>query len=159
MPRHAEKRRLTYSAEQVFDLVADIERYPEFLPWCLDARIRDRHGDSVHAELLIGFRMIRERYSSLVTFARPHGIDVTYTHGPFEHLDNHWRFVPDGPGACLVEFYVEFEFRSRLLRAVMNPLFHEAVHRMVAAFETRARRIYGPPAAGARMKVAEPTVP
>src|SRR5690554_272108 len=148
MPTHAEKRRMPYQPRELFDLVADIERYPEFLPWCLAARIRRREGKTVTADLAVGFKMVRERFTSRVVLhdeADEHlRIDVSYIDGPFKYLNNHWLFLPDEQG-CLLDFYVDFEFRSRLLQKVMQPLFNEAVRRMVGAFETRARELYGDP--------------
>jgi len=146
MPTHAEKRFLPYTPEQVFDLVADIERYPEFLPWCVGARIRERRDNVILGDLLIGWRMVRERFTSRVTLNRPDRIDVEYTEGPFRYLKNHWVFERQ-PGGCLVDFFVDFEFRSRMLQGVIAALFNEAVKRMVGAFETRARQLYGDPAA------------
>ena len=146
MPRHAERRPLPFTPEQLFDVVADIEQYPAFLPWCVAARIQRRDGNVVLAELVIGFKMIRERYTSRVTLDRPHRIDVTYTRGPFRHLENHWVFERTDDGGCLIDFHLDFEFRGRLLDTLISPLFHEAVHRMVAAFETRAGDLYGDPA-------------
>ncbi len=142
MPTHAEKRFLPYTPEQVFDLVADIERYPEFLPWCVGARIRERRDNVVFGDLLIGWRMVRERFTSRVTLSRPDRIDVEYTEGPFHYLKNHWVFERR-PGGCLVDFYVDFEFRSRMLQGVIAALFNEAVKRMVSAFEKRAQELYG----------------
>jgi len=142
MPTHAEQRLLRNDQAQLFDLVADIEKYPEFLPWCVGARVIKREGDVLHADLVIGFKLIRERFTSRVTLSRPDRIDVEYLNGPFRYLNNHWKFIPKD-GGCLIDFYVDFEFRSRVLRALMEPLFNEAVRRMVAAFETRARTLYG----------------
>jgi coenzyme Q-binding protein COQ10 len=142
MPTHAEQRFLRYEPAEMFALVADVERYPEFLPWCVGARVLKREGPVIHADLVIGFRMIRERFTSRVTLSAPERIDVAYLDGPFRYLDNHWLFIPKD-GGCLIDFYVDFEFRSRVLRAIMEPLFKEAVRRMVAAFETRARALYG----------------
>jgi coenzyme Q-binding protein COQ10 len=147
MPTHAEQRVLPYTKEQLFDLVADVERYPEFLPWCLGARIRERRQDVIIADLLIGFRMVRERFTSKVTLQRPDRIDVAYTEGPFRYLDNHWLFEAVGEGACRIDFFVDFEFRSRMLQKLIGVLFNEAVRRMVAAFEVRARQLYGAAAA------------
>lgn len=149
MPTHAEKRLLPYTPEQLFDLVAQVERYPEFLPWCLAARVRKREHDLVVADLVIGFRMIRERFTSNVRLDRPQRIDVWYSQGPFKHLNNHWLFEPQPPssalprGGTLIDFYVDFEFRSRLLQSVIGVLFNEATKRMVAAFEARAKQLYG----------------
>ena len=147
MPTHAEHRVLPYSPEQLFALVADVERYPEFLPWCVGARIRDRSPQLIVADLVIGFRMFRERFTSRVALDPPHRIDVAYTDGPFRYLDNHWIFerVPEG---CRIDFFVDFEFKSRLMQRVIEVLFGEAVRRMVAAFEHRAEQLYGRPPAG-----------
>ena len=145
MPTHAEQRVLPYTPEQLFALVADVERYPEFLPWCVGARIRKRQPGLVVADLIIGFKMFRERFTSQVRLDPPRRIDVTYTEGPFRYLENHWIFDP-APGGCRVDFFVDFEFKSRLLQRVIELLFHEAVRRMVAAFEGRAEQLYGRPA-------------
>jgi len=153
MPTHAEQRLLPYTQEQLFDLVADVERYPEFLPWCLGARIRERSATVITADLLIGFRMVRERFTSRVVLDRPGRIDVSYTDGPFRYLNNHWDFIARPGGQCLIDFYVDFEFRSRMLQKIIGLLFNEAVKRMVGAFEARARQLYGAPGgAGAAAK-------
>ena len=149
MPVHKEKRVLPYTPEQLYGLVIDIERYPEFLPWCLGARIKSRREDLIVADLVIGFKMFRERFTSrVVPNPRDQRIDVTYAEGPFKYLENHWVFE-EHPEGCLIDFYVDFEFRSKLLQKVIEGLFHEAVRRMVAAFETRARALYGLPDAAA----------
>jgi coenzyme Q-binding protein COQ10 len=147
MPTHAEQRVLPYTPEQLFALIADIERYPEFLPWCVGARITERRPDLVVADLIIGFRMFRERFTSRVGFDPPRRIDVTYADGPFRHLNNHWVFERV-PGGCRIDFFVDFEFKSRLMQKVIEILFSEAVRRMVGAFEKRARDLYGAPARG-----------
>lgn len=147
MPTHAEQRLLPYTREQLFDLVADIERYPEFLPWCTAARIRRRQGDVVIADLVIGFKMVKERFTSRVVLSHPHRIDVSYTEGPLRHLNNHWK-LEQRPDGCLIDFYVDFEFRSRVLQAMIGVLFNEAVSRMVNAFEARAKQLYGPATVG-----------
>ncbi|HEX5321529.1 MAG TPA: type II toxin-antitoxin system RatA family toxin [Stellaceae bacterium] len=143
MPTHAEQRLLPYSQEQMFALVADVEKYPEFLPWCVGARIREKRPELIVADLIIGFRLIRERFTSRVTLQRPSSIDVAYTDGPFRYLNNHWGFEPTPSGGCRLDFFVDFEFKSKLLQKVIEALFGEAVKRMVAAFETRARQLYG----------------
>jgi coenzyme Q-binding protein COQ10 len=145
MPTHAEKRYLPYTPEQVYDVVADVERYPEFLPWCKAVRITSREGDTFHADLVAAFKVFRERFTSRVHLVPKEQIDVDYINGPFKYLKNHWRFEPAPDGSCMVDFYVDFEFRSRLLQSLIGLLFDEAVRRMVAAFETRARQLYGPP--------------
>ncbi|EME69775.1 oligoketide cyclase/lipid transport protein [Paramagnetospirillum caucaseum] len=143
MPTHAEQRVLPYTPEQLFELVADVARYPEFLPWCVASRIRSRDGDVFFADLVIGFKMVRERFTSKVTLTRPDRVDVTYTEGPFKHLNNHWNFKPH-PNGTEIDFYVDFEFRSKLLQTMIGALFNEAVKLMVSAFEKRARQLYGP---------------
>src|SRR5713101_5076200 len=153
MPTHAEQRVLPYTPEQLFALVADVERYPEFLPWCVGARIRERRPDLIVADLIIGFRIFRERFTSRVALDPPRCIDVAYTEGPFRYLNNHWVF-DRVPGGCRIDFFVDFEFKSRLLQRVIELLFHEAVRRMVAAFEHRAQALYGPPARDAASKSA-----
>ena len=142
MPKHHEHRILPYTPEQMFDLVADVKRYPEFLPWVTGARIRMQSEALVVADLLVGFKMIRERYTSRVTLSRPDRVDVEYTEGPFRHLENHWKFSSH-PEGCEVEFYLDFEFKSRLLQKLIGALFNEAVRKMVSAFESRAKKLYG----------------
>jgi coenzyme Q-binding protein COQ10 len=112
MPTHAEQRLLPYTQEQMYALVADIERYPEFLPWCVAARIKERRADFINADLVIGFRMFRERFTSHVKLDPPGRIDVTYAEGPFRYLNNHWIFERV-PGGCRVDFFVDFEFKSQ----------------------------------------------
>lgn len=156
MPTHAEQRLLPYRPEQLFDLVADIERYPEFLPWCVACRVTRKDGPVVWGDLMVGFRVFRETFTSKVTLDRPDRIHVEYVDGPFRYLNNHWRFLPeDGGKATTIDFYIDFEFRSRLLQKVATTVFNEAVRRMVGAFEARAHEIYGSevPATG----VARPT--
>jgi len=150
MSTHAERRALPYAPEQLFDLVADVERYPEFLPWCVGARVRERKDDLVVADLLIGYRMVRERFTSRSLLDRPGRIDVSYSEGPFRYLNNHWLFEPLPDGGCLLDFYVDFEFRSRMLQKIIELLFNEAVRRMVSAFEARAGALYGARGAAAR---------
>jgi coenzyme Q-binding protein COQ10 len=147
MPTHAERRVLPYTAEQLCTLVAEVDRYPEFLPWCIGARIRERRDNLIVADLLIGFKMVRERFTSRVVVDCPRRIDVAYTEGPFRYLNNHWIFEPQPDGSCCIDFYVDFEFRSRVLQKIIEVLFHEAVKRMVTAFENRARDLYGTPSA------------
>ncbi|MEQ8334009.1 type II toxin-antitoxin system RatA family toxin [Nisaea sp.] len=144
MPTHAEQRVVPFSPEQLFDLIADVQRYPEFLPWCVGARIRKRDGDTIFADLVIGYKLFRERFTSKVTLSRDRNrIDVEYTDGPFKYLNNHWVFEPH-PKGCLIDFYVDFEFRSKMLQKIIEVFFNEAVRRMVGAFEARAHELYGP---------------
>jgi coenzyme Q-binding protein COQ10 len=143
MPTHAEKRHLPYTPEQMYDLVASVERYPEFLPWCKAARITKHEGDTFYADLVVAFKVWRERFTSKVHVVPKTGIDVEYINGPFRYLNNHWRFLPAPEGGCIIDFYVDFEFRSRILQNLIGLLFNEAVSRMVGAFETRAQQLYG----------------
>ncbi|MBF0561933.1 MAG: type II toxin-antitoxin system RatA family toxin [Alphaproteobacteria bacterium] len=144
MPTHAEKRAMPYTQQQLFDMVADVERYPEFLPWCTAARIRRREGDVLWADLMIGFKMVRERFTSRVEIIRPNRINATYTDGPFKYLNNHWIFEPLPDGGTLIDFYIDFEFHSKVLQKLMGSLFGEAVRMMVGAFQKRAVHLYGP---------------
>ena len=146
MKTHHETRLLPYSPEQMFNLVADVARYPEFLPWCMGARIREQQADMLLADLMIGFKMVREKFTSRVWLHRAERrIDVEYINGPFRQLKNHWTFYDDptaGPNGCRIEFFLEFEFSSVMLQKLIGVLFHEAVRRMVAAFEARAKQLY-----------------
>ena len=153
MPTHAEKRQLPYTPEQLFDLVAGVDRYPEFLPWCKAARITKREDDTFYADLVVAFKVFRERFSSRVHLVPKSEIDVDYINGPFRYLNNHWRFEPAPDGGCIVDFYVDFEFRSKILQNLIGLLFNEAVRRMVGAFEARAQKLYGPGAAVASERV------
>ncbi len=157
MPSHKEIRNLPHRPEQLYALVGDIAAYPEFLPWCLAARIRERKpapdvapdAEIVRADLVVGLKLMRERFTSEVTL-RPATaddvarIDVEYVDGPLRFLRNHWVFVPLPDGGCEIDFFVEFEFRSKILERMIGALFHEAVTRMVGAFERRADDLYGP---------------
>jgi coenzyme Q-binding protein COQ10 len=142
MPTHAEKKVLAYTPEQLFEMVADVRRYPEFLPWCVGARVLSRSDKEVIADLTIGFKMFRESFRSQVALERPNHIHVQYLNGPFRYLNNHWRFLPH-PQGTEVRFFVDFEFRSRLLQAVIGTVFEQAVGLMVRAFERRAMILYG----------------
>ncbi|MEQ8321482.1 MAG: type II toxin-antitoxin system RatA family toxin [Rhodospirillales bacterium] len=143
MPTHAEKRVLPYTREQLFDLVIEVDKYPEFLPWCLGCRVRKREESLVVADMIIGFKVFRESFTSRVSHQRPERIDVTYTDGPFKYLNNHWIFNDLGNGSTEIDFYVDFEFRSRILQAAIGAVFTEAVRRMIAAFEARAKQLHG----------------
>jgi coenzyme Q-binding protein COQ10 len=142
MSKHAERRFLPYTQQQLYDLVADVEKYPQFLPWCVGARIRSRTDSQVVADLMIGFKIYRERFTSRVTLKPPGEIHASYEDGPFKYLENRWQFIPHEEG-CIIDFFVDFEFKSKILQKVIAALFEEAVHRMVAAFETRAKQLYG----------------
>ncbi len=143
MPRHTETRRLPYSPDQMFDLVADVARYGEFLPWVVAVRVRANSETEMLADLVVGFRALRERFTSRVEKQRPERIHVDYVEGPLEHLRNEWRFRPDGAGGCLVDFAVDFAFRNRLFEAIAGQMFDRALRKMIGAFEERAARLYG----------------
>ncbi len=143
MTVHAEKRVVRHSPQQLYALVGDVRSYPHFLPWCLAARIRHQDEVSLAADLIIGFRMFREKFTSYVDLdSGALEINVRYAEGPFKYLTNKWRFLPHEEG-CEIDFFVDFEFNSRLLQSVIETLFTEAVRRMVQAFETRADALYG----------------
>lgn len=142
MPKHAEKRTLPYSPDELYALVADVARYPEFLPWCVGARILKRTEDELWADLMIGFKMFRETFTSRVKLL-PGVIEVEYVKGPLKHLQNHWAFLPEPNGHCTIDFSVDFEFKNQLFEKLVGALFTEAVHRMVLAFEKRAQEVYG----------------
>jgi len=145
LPRHRETRRVPYSPEQMFALVADVERYPEFLPWCVATRIRSREERSFTADLIAAFAAFREQYTSRVNLD-PEGrlIVIEYLEGPFEHLTNRWQFQPVD-GGCDVEFDIDFRFRSRTLEALISGMFTKAIRKMTESFEQRAHQLYGPP--------------
>ncbi len=144
MPTHAEKRRLPYTPEQMFELVADVEHYPEFLPWCISSKITKREGDVFYADVVIGYKMFQEKFTSKVLTKNPESIHVEYMSGPMKHLSNHWKFIRESDGSCTVDFYVDFEFKNIFFEKLMGIFFYELVRRMVAAFETRARALYNP---------------
>lgn len=143
MPRHKETRRLPYTPEQMFDLVADVGRYGEFLPWVVGVRVRENSDTVMVADLLVGFKALREKFTSRVTKERPNRIHVDYLEGPLAHLRNDWTFRADGEGGTLVDFCVDFAFRSRIFEAVAGQVFDRALRRMIGAFEERAAALYG----------------
>ena len=147
MPRHAETKILPYTAAQMFALVADVARYPEFLPWNSAARIRSRTpvegGEVMEADLVISFKVFRERFGSRVTLLPGEGRILTeYLDGPFRHLRSTWTFRPV-EGGSEVEFFVDFEFRNAILQGIIGLVFNEAMQRIVRAFEARAAQLYG----------------
>jgi len=146
MPKHEERKDLPYTAEQMFALVADVAKYPQFLPWCVGARVRKNDGTEMLADLTIGFGPFRESFGSRVSLTPaqadgPSAIRVTYENGPFKYLTNAWDFVPR-EGGCEVQFFVDFEFRNAILQKAIGAVFTEAVHRMVQAFLKRAEVVY-----------------
>jgi coenzyme Q-binding protein COQ10 len=143
MPGVSEIRRLPYSAEQMFDLVADVGRYGEFLPWIVATRVKSDSEDVMVADMLIGFKALREKFTSRVEKRRPEEIRVHYVDGPLRDLDNRWLFRPLGEHACEIDFSVQFAFRSAMFEALAGQYFDKAFRKMVAAFEARAADLYG----------------
>lgn len=143
MPRHSEERRLPYSPAQMFDLVADIRRYPEFLPWVAALRVRSDSPTATVADMIVGFKSLRESFTSKVEKSRPASIHVDYVDGPLKYLRNDWRFEPDGQGGCVVRFCVDFQFKNRVFEMLAGQVFDAALRRMIGAFEARAHALYG----------------
>ena len=143
MPGIHEVHALPYSAEQMFDLVADVARYPEFIPWVVAARVRSDSDSEMVADMLIGFNALREKFTSRVTKHRPDSLTVHYIDGPMRDLDNRWLFRALGPNDCEVDFCVEFTFRNALFERLAGQYFERAFRKMVAAFEKRAEELYG----------------
>ena len=143
MPRHSEHRRLPYSPEQLFDLVADVKRYDEFLPWVSAVRVRSSSETEMVADLIVGFGAFRERFTSRVKKQRPSAITVDYIEGPLKFLHNEWRFEPAADGGTDLHFTVDFAFRSRIFEAVAGQVFERALRKMTNAFEQRAAALYG----------------
>ena len=147
MPKHSETRILPFTASQMFDLVADVRLYPDFLPWTAAARIRSSKdipgGQEISADLVISFKVFRERFTSKVTlYENINRIDTEYLDGPFKHLQSRWEFE-DVEGGCEVKFWVDFEFRNKVLQGAAGMFFNEAMQRIVKAFENRATHLYG----------------
>jgi coenzyme Q-binding protein COQ10 len=153
MPRFQSKRRVQHTAPQMFDLVADVERYPEFVPLCQSMKIRQRTPkedgtEIVVADMTVSFKLVRETFTSKVTLDRPNlKILVEYLSGPFSNLENRWTFEPKSETDCDVGFYLAYDFKSRMLALLMGSVFDAAFSRFAAAFEKRADQVYGKPAA------------
>lgn len=154
MPQHQESRDLPYTARQIFDLVADIESYPKFLPWNSAARIKSRRmradgAEELAADLVISFKVFRERFGSRVVLwpqdpeTGTWRIDTEYLDGPFRHMKSGWTFTDRLEGGCKVDFFVDFEFRNAILQKLIGVVFHEAMSRIVRAFDERAKALYG----------------
>ena len=134
---------MPWSAEQMFDLVADVKRYPEFLPWVIATRIRSDGEHEMIADMVIGFNALRERFTSKVKKDRPAMIDVDYVDGPMRELDNKWFFKSDPQGGCTIDFVVEFAFRNPMFEVMAGTYLDRAFRKMVTAFEKRAAELYG----------------
>ncbi|MBO9623183.1 MAG: type II toxin-antitoxin system RatA family toxin [Sphingomonas sp.] len=148
MPKHSETRALPYTPEQMFDLVADVARYPEFLPWVTAIRVRSNSDTQMVADMIVGFKGLRETFTSRVEKQRPGHIRVDYLEGPLKHLNNDWKFRADGKGGCLVDFCVDFAFKNRVFEMLAGQVFDRALRKMINAFEERAARLYGDSATG-----------
>ncbi len=149
MPHFSTKRRVRHAAADMFDLVADVEKYPEFVPLCAGMRVKSRtdKGEGVGvlvAEMTAAYKLVRQTFTSRVTLDRPNlKILVEYLDGPFSRMQNRWTFAPTGEGACEVEFFIDYEFKSRTLAMLMGAMFDTAFRRFSAAFEARADQVYG----------------
>ena len=143
MPGIREKRRLPYSCEQMFDLVADVASYPKFLPWVVATRVRSDSDTEMEADMLVGFKAIREKFTSRVIQKRPDHIEVFYVDGPLKDLDNNWHFTCLPDGGCEIDFCVDFSFRNAMFEALAGQYFDRAFRKMVEAFEKRADELYG----------------
>ena len=144
MPRHSETRRLPYSREQMFDLVADVARYTEFLPWVSQIRVRSNSETEMVADMIVGFKGLRETFTSKVEKVRPEHIHVDYLDGPLKYLRNDWVFRPEDNG-CAVDFSVDFAFKNRVFEMLAGQVFGAALRRMIGAFEERAAVLYASP--------------
>ena len=143
MTTHSEQKFVPFTPDQLFEMVSDVQSYPKFLPWCVGARIRSADDELIVADLMIGYKLLRERFTSRVTLDRAKWkIETEFTDGPFKFLRNQWEFK-SCPEGCQIVFLVEFEFRSTVLQKLVSVLFNEVVLRMVSAFEKRAYLLYG----------------
>ncbi|MEO1045049.1 MAG: type II toxin-antitoxin system RatA family toxin [Pseudomonadota bacterium] len=143
MPSHSETRYLPYTPQQVYDLVADVDSYEEFLPWVVGTRIRSDSETEMVADMIVGFKQLREKFTSHVTKKPGEAIIVEYLDGPLRNLENRWLFHPHGNDRCRVDFYVAFNFHNRFFERLAGQYFDKAFRKMVAAFETRADALYG----------------
>lgn len=143
MPRHTERRHLPYAPEQMFDLVADVGRYQQFLPWVAATRIRSDSETEMVADLVVGFKSLKETFTSRVKKDRPTRIEIDYIDGPLKYLHNEWVFAADGEGGTHIDFCVDFAFKSRIFEALAGQMFDRALRRMIGAFEERAHALYG----------------
>lgn len=148
MPKHAETRRLPYTPEQMFDLVADVRAYPQFLPWVQAIRVRSDTPTEMIADMIVGFKSLRETFTSRVVKHRPDSVLVDYIEGPLRFLHNSWQFRPDGSGGVIIEFEVDFAFKNRVFEMLAGQMFDRALRKMIGAFETRAAALHSPAVSG-----------
>jgi len=145
MSAYAERQHLPYAAPQLFDLVANVERYPQFMPWVIEARVRHRKDRTIAVEMTVGVGPLRKRFSTVATLDRPHRIDITSRDSMFDRFEQRWTFEPAPEGGTNVEYHVVFEFRSLMLQALMGASFPDQASATMSAFKRRARWLYGGP--------------
>jgi len=143
MPHHHERRELPFTAKQMYGLVADVGRYPEFLPWVVTTRIKSNSDDEMLADMIVGFKNLRETFSSRVKKTPETRIEVGYLDGPMKHLQNIWLFEENREGGCFVDFTVDFAFRNAIFEALAGQFFDKALRKMTGAFIARAEELYG----------------
>ncbi|MEG3082299.1 type II toxin-antitoxin system RatA family toxin [Sphingomonas sp. PB2P12] len=153
MPKHSETRHLPYTPEQMFDLVADVGRYAEFLPWVSAMRVRSNSETETLADMIVGFKGLRETFTSRVEKVQPSELTVDYVDGPLKYLRNEWHFRPE-PQGCAVDFTVDFAFKNRMFEMIAGQVFGAALRKMIGAFETRAAELYGSDASGSKSSSA-----
>ena len=142
VPKHSETRHLPYAPEQMYDMVADVKSYPQFLPWVSAMRVRSDSATETLADMIVGFKGLRETFTSRVQKAAPDAITVDYIDGPLKYLRNEWRFRRED-GGCAVDFSVDFAFKNRVFEMLAGQVFGQALRKMIGAFETRAAELYG----------------
>ena len=148
MSTYAERQHLPYAAQQLFDLVANVERYPEFMPWVIEARVRHRRDRTIVVEMTVGAGPLRKRFSTIATLDRPDRIDIISSDSMFDRFEQRWTFEPAAEGGTNVEYHVVFEFRSRMLQKLMGASFSDQANATMSAFKRRARRLYDGPTRG-----------
>lgn len=142
MPKHSETRHLPYTPEQLFDLVADVRRYAEFLPWVVAVRVRSDGEAETVADLVVGFKALKETFTSRVIKQRPHSLEIDYVDGPLKYLHNNWKFESDGQGGTNIHFAVDFAFKNRMFELLAGQMFDRALRKMIGAFCDRAHALY-----------------
>ena len=142
MAHHKEQRFLPFTAQQMYDLVVDVRRYPEFLPWVVAMRVRSESEAETIADMVVGFKQLREQFTSRVIKSNGQKVEIDYLDGPLKELHNVWLFA-DVDGGCTIDFEVKFTFKNRVFQAIAGQFFESALRKMIAAFETRAQALYG----------------
>lgn len=142
MPRIRLQETVPFTPQQMYDLIVDMERYPEFLPWCVNGRKFHEEASHFHAEMTISFKGVREKFQTLDRLDPPHRVHITLISGPFTHLESEWAFTATGPG-CRIDFFIDFHFKSALMNLTLGPVFSHAARQMVGSFRNRALSLYG----------------